>query len=460
MFEKISKETVVSVHKPVEFPVIDHDELVLELDVETLSKQAARENKPLSSSTSPDANELKFKEDLSRRAFQSGNRVKQSLTDLRDSMLNTSIAKEVSEIDVMTSTFERKISSGFQSKLSHLKSLEDDYRQLNDDINHFKKTNSLRRTACYPESHIFTIALLVLALILESSLNGVFFAEGSDAGLIGGLVTALGISFINILFGFSIGLFVLRYKNHIIKFKAVLSYLVMLLAVVFSIVFNLLVGHYREALSHNPDDAHSVAVENFSNGIMTIYDVQSWFLISIGLIFFGLAIYKGYKFDDEYPKYGKISRNREQLKDEIVFEKQDIYDEFDNLHDEFDSKLDEIFDDVQMKSKRLNSYVNAIENQESIYRSYTVHLQNCLNYVITLYRDINSNERDAATPKYFDELEIKLDLNADVGVNFVDGRDELMDKKECLASSIPKIKSELFSIKEKYHSQINEACKL
>lgn len=460
MFEKISKETVISVYKPVEFPVVDHDELALELDIETLSKQAARENKPLSNSTSPDANELKFKEDLSRRAFQSGNRVNQSLSDLQDAIFNTSIAEEVSEIESMSNTFESQISAGLQSKLSHLKSMEDDYRQLNDDINHFKKTNSLRRTACYPESHILTFALLILALLLESSLNGIFFAEGSDAGLIGGVVTALGISFINILFGFSMGLFVLRYKNHVVRIKAILSYLVITLAVTCSMAFNLLIGHYREALTNNPDDAHSVAVENFSNGIMTIYDVQSWFLISIGLIFFGLAIYKGYKFDDEYPQYGKFARNREQLKDDIISEKQDFYDEFDNLHDEFDSKLDDIFDDVKMKSKRLNSYVSTIENQESIYRSYTVHLQNCLAYVIQLYRDINTNERDEAAPKYFDEMNMKIDLNEGLSVEIMDKRKDFIDKKDQLAGSIPKIKSELFSIKERYHSQINEACKL
>lgn len=460
MFGKISDETVVSVHKPVEFLVLDHDELALTLDVEALAKKSARENKPLANSNSPDANELKFKESLSRKGFQAGNKVKQSLSDLRDSILNTSVAKEASEVNQMTNKFERQILSDLPSKISVLKNLEDDYRQSNDDLNHFKKVNSLRRNAIYPTSHILTIALLFLVLIAESIINGVFFAEGSDAGLIGGVVIALVISSFNILFGFSTGLFVLRYKNHIARILVILSYIGLVFALALSFVFNLLVGHYRQALGVDPDNAQSIAVESFVNGIMTIHDVQSWLLIAIGLVFFGFAILKGYKFDDEYPKYGKIYRNRELLKEEIHSEKEDIYDEFNELHIEFEEKLEEIYEDVQRISKRLNSYVNAIENQESIYRSYSTHLQNCLDYVVKLYRDINVHEREDSPPEYFNKMGLKLDLNEDFMIGFIDSRNELIDKKEHLATAIPQIKSDLFSIKEKYYSQINEACKL
>jgi gas vesicle protein len=460
MFGKITNETIVSVHKPVEFPVIDHDELVLQLDVEALSKQSARENKPLSNSNSPDANELKFREHLSRKGFQSANKVKQSLSDLRDSILNTSIAKETSEVDQMTSKFERQISSNLPSKLSHLKHLEDDYRQSNDDLNHFKKSNSLRRTATYPDSHTLTISFLFLALIAESMLNGVFFAEGSDSGLIGGIAIAMVISLFNILFGFSTGLFILRYKNHISRVISIFSYIGLILALALSFVFNLLVGHYREALGIDPDNAQSVAVDNFVNGIMTIHDVQSWLLIAIGLCFFGFAIFKGYKFDDEYPKYGKIYRSREAIKEEINSVKENIYDEFDELHIEFDNKLEEIYEDVKMISRRLNSHVNAIENQESIYRTYSTHLQNCSDYVVKLYRDINVHERESAPPEYFNQINMKLDLNDDFMVGFVDSRNDIIDKKDHLATTIPKIKSELLVIKEKYHSKINEACRL
>ncbi|QLE86521.1 hypothetical protein FLM48_16490 [Shewanella sp. Scap07] len=459
MFGKIQKETVVSVHKPVEFRVIDQDELALELDVENLAKQAAREDKPISGSLSPDANELKFQEDLARRAFQSGNRVKQSLSDLRDSILNTSITKEASEIEQMTSKFESQIVSNLNSKLSLLKSMEDDYRQINDDINHFKKTNGLRRSASYPPSHVLTFSLLFIALIAESMLNGVFFAEGSDSGLVGGIAIAFVISFFNISVGFITGFF-LRYKNHISRAKSIFAYFTLIVSITFSTVFNLLVGHYREALGIDPDNAKSIAVDRFSEGILTIYDVQSWLLIAIGLVFFGFAIFKGYKIDDEYPKYGKIVRDREQLKEDITGEKESFYDEFDELHEELDSRLDDIYESVILTSKRLNSYVNSIENQQSAYNSYIVHLQNCLNYVVTLYRDINSNERSDPSPAYFNSSQLSISSEQNFMVEFVDTRNDLLETKEKLAIAVPRIKSELFSIKETYHSKINEACKL
>jgi hypothetical protein len=459
MFGKIQKETVVSVHKPIEFRVIDQDKLALELDVENLAKQEAREDKPDTDSSSPDAYELKFQEDLARKAFQSGNRVKQSLSDLRDSIMNTSITKEASEVEQMNSKFESQINYNMNSKLSTLKSMEDDYRQINDDINHFKKTNGIRRSASFPTSHILTYSLLFIALIAESLLNSVFFAEGSDTGLVGGLAIAFVISFFNICVGFITGLF-LRYKNHISRVKSILTYFVLILAITFSTVFNLLVGHYREALGIDPDNAKSIAVDRFVDGILTIHDVQSWLLIAIGLVFFGLAIFKGYKFDDEYPKYGKIVRDRERLKDEIIGEKESIYEEFDELHEEFDSRLDDIYENVSIISKRLNSYVNSIENQQSAYNSYILHLQNCLNYVVTLYRGINTKERSNPSPTYFNATQLSISSEQDFMVEFVDTRNTLLEKKETLAKAIPRIKSDLFLIKEKYHSKINEACEL
>ncbi len=459
MFGKIRKETIVSIYTPIEFRVIDYDELALELDVESLAKQAARDNKPNSENLSSDANELKFKDDLSRRAFQSGNRVKQSLTNLRDSIMNTSMAKEASEIEEIGVKFERQISSGLNGKIAQLRTMEADYRQLNDDINHFKKVNSIRRAAFYPDSHILTFSMLFLALILESMLNGVFFAEGSDAGLVGGIAIAFIISFFNISIGFVTG-FYLRYKNHVIKSKMFMSYMFLIISIVFSFVFNLLVGHYREALGIDPDNAKSVAVQKFAEGIMSIYDVQSWLLIAVGLVFFGLAIYKGYKLDDKYPEYGKICRNREQIKDDINSEKEILFEEFDELHEDFEVRLDQISKDIQVISKRLNSYVNAIENQESLYSSYKSHLQNCLNYIIRSYREINENERSDPIPDYFKKFDLRIESSNAIVVDFVDTRNSILDKKEHLAATIPKIKSELFSIKEKYHAKINEACKL
>ena len=410
MFGNVKSETVVSIYEPIEFKVIDHNDLALELDVENLAKQAARENKPLTGSYSPDSNELKFKEDITKRAFQAGNKTKQTLTNLRDAISNTSITKMISEVEEINAKFEYEISTLYKSKIYLLENMVDEYRQSNDDINLFKKTNFIRRSANYPDSHILTFSLLIFSIIIESIINGIFFAEGSDAGLIGGVMIALIISFVNISVGFIAG-FSLRYKNHINKAKVVFSYLVLLLLITFSCVFNLLIGHYREALEMDPDNAKSVAVERFTDGILTIYDVQSWLLIVIGLVFFSFAIYKGYKFDDEYPRYGKLCRNKEQLKEDINAEKDDICSVFDDKYEEINCKLDEIYENVQRISKSVNSYVNAKENQESIYHSYTVHLQSCLNYVVTLYREVNTNERSSEAPDYFKNIDLKLDSN-------------------------------------------------
>ncbi|WP_449375802.1 hypothetical protein, partial [Bosea thiooxidans] len=60
----------------------------------------------------------------------------------------------------------------------------------------------------------FILFFLVVPLVLESLLNGNFFAEASDFGLVGGAATAVIISALNIALGFSMGIGPARYCQH------------------------------------------------------------------------------------------------------------------------------------------------------------------------------------------------------------------------------------------------------
>jgi hypothetical protein len=61
---------------------------------------------------------------------------------------------------------------------------------------------------------------------VESVLNGFFFAKGSEFGLLGGIGIAVGISIVNVIFSFMLGLWPARWINHrnwLVKILALLT---------------------------------------------------------------------------------------------------------------------------------------------------------------------------------------------------------------------------------------------
>jgi hypothetical protein len=92
-----------------------------------------------------------------------------------------------------------------------------------------------------------TFGLLFLLIGIEAGLNGFFFAKGSEFGLLGGIGTAIGISFVNVLFAFVIGLFPMRWLNH-------RNYLVKLIGLIITVIglagilaLHGFAAHYRDA---------------------------------------------------------------------------------------------------------------------------------------------------------------------------------------------------------------------
>lgn len=70
----------------------------------------------------------------------------------------------------------------------------------------FREDHRLQRPARDTGSKALALSWLAFFVVVESVLNGTFFAEGSDAGLVGGIGVALSVSVVNVvLVGFLVG---------------------------------------------------------------------------------------------------------------------------------------------------------------------------------------------------------------------------------------------------------------
>ena len=112
----------------------------------------------------------------------------------------------------------------------------------------FRQRHNLNRLPRNISQGQRTFAFLVLAVfvILESILNGMFFAEGSEAGIIGGVMQALVLSVLNVGVAALYAVYGLPFLFHRSKWGNALGVLATVAFVVWLLGLNLAIGHFRD----------------------------------------------------------------------------------------------------------------------------------------------------------------------------------------------------------------------
>ena len=214
----------------------------------------------------------------------------------------------------------------------------------------------------------FTVILVILAI--ESILNGTFLARGLETGLLGGIVEAFAIAAINVSFGFFLGNSVIRYVFHRSYILRVLAFIEIPISGAIAIFFNLLVGHYRDALG-GPDPAHasSTALYSFRLHPFDLAAIESWVLFALGLFFSTVAAVDGFKMNDPYPGYGKISRKHEEIIQEYTDEKANIVEDLSRTCDQALDYMRNARQNLAARRAELSMILDQRENLLTIVRS-------------------------------------------------------------------------------------------
>ena len=200
------------------------------------------------------------------------------------------------------------------------KLLQESYNDKIEKLNallRFRKINKIETAANYPKSKILFWGLLFIVLILESMANAYFYAQGSDLGLLGGVLQAFLVSLANVVISFGIGFILFRYTNHISKFKKIIAWVGIILSFFIISFLHLMAAHYREILLKYPDDNIKNVIQETYNNPFNLSDFDSFILIIIGYFITILVVFKSYHYDDRYPHHGKMEREYKLTKIKI-----------------------------------------------------------------------------------------------------------------------------------------------
>lgn len=183
--------------------------------------------------------------------------------------------------------------------------------QARADLDGFKHRNGLRRVAHYPRAPLMQTGLLFCAALFEALFSAALFAEDDARGLLGGAITATGLSGANVTLGFLAGFLGLRYLQHLTWPIKTLGALGFAAFTMLSLMLNLFAADWRDSMAVMSGAAPDYGAEaNFQLwSLLQLQTPQAIILLMLGAGIWVFATLKGYSgFDDPYPDFGKMDR--------------------------------------------------------------------------------------------------------------------------------------------------------
>lgn len=405
-----------------------------ELDVARKAGMEGVQNKPRTSSTVPDANEQEIVGDFTGKLRQRKSDCEAKLQRFAHDRVATA-----SKIDIeQTKDSFARILNAVEPGLEKL-------RQEHANVLHQAKVNEGRalrylrlfqqqhglynRDATYPDSLIKHFAIVAAIAVIEWISLSSFYAEGSDFGLVGGVLIAMALSIANVSLAILAG-DVLRYLNHKSLTRKRLALAAVGFLTVCFFIITLGAAHYRTAtneiaqiqqaaiqqppgtatakMAMIPTDsdqwrAAKEAWQRFMKNPVGFEDVFSVVLIILALIFGIFAAYKGYLRDDAYPDYGQYDRDFKKMRAMYEAKKQD-----------YSRAVDQFFERTLQEQRQLQTQARANIDYYQQLASRTIdevrafsreadEIQDACNIVVARYRQKNTEVATEPRPDYFKE---------------------------------------------------------
>lgn len=391
------------------FPATDLDQVAAELRLDTRGGEDGRANLPPSDASLEAAAESDVRAEIERRASK-------ALQDYRVQveLYEGRIRRGLLAADLRTSieaAGERALSDfrvQATDDLSHLDAfrLEAEGRQKEFDA--FRSANRLERLPRLPKGVALRWMVVALLVLVEALMNGVFFAEGSETGLIGGVAQATVLSLFNVGVGLCFARYGLPWLRHLNPALKALGTLATAVYVVSTTALNLSIGHFRDLFIQNagvvliPDLAARLA-----SGPLNLADARSLILVGLGVAFNVIATVDASGLDDPYPGYGSVGRRKDEAVANYANHRTGCLTDLKARRDEAIADMSQIVADVRTKEHDVQLSVNGRARLDQQYAAYVEHLGNCHVRLVQRYREANLKARTTPSPHGFNVVPVR-----------------------------------------------------
>ena len=268
---------------------IDTDEVSRKLRLDAEAAERGSRDQPSSEAQSLDAVEQKIVQTLESEWTFHGSELINNLRAYASRLIAVSVQTELANLDLLARNTLARLREADHRAEAELGPLREDYTSYRDELRAFREKHKLARTARNPARRWTTFGLLFLLIGVEAAFNGFFFAKGSEFGLLGGVGTAVGISFVNVLFAFILGLFPMRWLNHRNYAVKLIGLTVTGLGLLALVVLHGFAAHYRDATAAVGEDlAFGTALRTLKAAPLELADLKFilpiWHWTTVGVL--------------------------------------------------------------------------------------------------------------------------------------------------------------------------------
>ena len=281
----------------IDFPEIDINEAIKEFNVKEDACKDGKSNIPKSNRNYLSGTEERYKVSFEGDKTYHINNSLEVVSMLEKEALDNKLDNRLATFNNLTKTIKEKFDNIIAKGKAELLLIKKRRSEIKTEYEKFRQDNQIERSSIIPRSMVYYNSIIGLIIIFESLLNGYFFAKGNPLGLVGGWFLAFILSLINVFIGYTIGKYILPYKNHVLSSKSSLAFLAYIVFIVLILVFNFFVGHLRDISSTGVNPTYVLFAERLSTPFV-FYDIESLLLILVGFIFSISASITGYKSDD------------------------------------------------------------------------------------------------------------------------------------------------------------------
>ncbi len=301
---------------------------------------------------------------------------------------------------------------------------ENEARALNH-LRWFQRKHGLHyRAAAYPKSQVYHFAIVAALALVEWVSLAAFYAEGSDFGLLGGVLIAMALSVVNISLAILSGS-LLRYVNHRSSRQKWLALTAVAFLYTCFVLVTLAAAYYRVATNDiaqsqssesaqraNPLPPHvatdldqwraaRLAWQRFARNPLGFEDVFSWILVVLAVIFGIFASYKGYRLDDSYPGYGELDRELNARRTLYEAAKAEYCGLVDQVFDRILQEQAHLLSEVKSNIEYYQQLIGRSNEQRRAFLHDAAEIQDACNIVLKRYRHTNVRVRVSPAPFYF-----------------------------------------------------------
>jgi hypothetical protein len=307
----------------------------------------------------------------------------------------------LSSVSSISASARRAVSdfkASVANALNRLSNSRDAITSSYSELREFRAEHGIRRPAHRALSGAAAWGAILGAWLAETALNASLLRQNDAMGYLGGVVAAGTIGALNVGLAAVVGRLVWPLTHHRVTSKKAIGWIGVSLWIVLVVVWNLGAAHYRDAKVSGLDNPEVRALSMMSGGLDSIY---SWALLIAGVLFATTAALSGFRMDDPYPGYGRVSRRHDERCQAYADDVADATDELKEIRDDAVEEAASVRDELDGQSAERGQIIAARAAFVRRYGEFSDQIEVIANGLMQDYRTANLAARSTPAPETF-----------------------------------------------------------